>query len=99
LSTLLLWVPAGAVLLLSGHPVAGVFVLLWGALVVGVLADYVIRPKFVGRNHHNPKLLTFISLFGGVAVFGLLGLVLGPVIASVSLAILRVYNREVDQGG
>ncbi|HEY8074407.1 MAG TPA: AI-2E family transporter [Labilithrix sp.] len=98
IGTLLIWVPAGAVLVFSGHPVSGVFVFLWGALVVGVLLDYFVRPRLLGRNRHVPKLFMFISIFGGVAVFGLLGLVLGPVIASVSVAILRVYNRQFDPG-
>jgi len=98
IGTLLIWVPAGLALLLNGHPAAAVFVFVWGA-ALGLLADYVIRPKLVGRNPNTPKLVTFISLFGGVAVFDLLGLVLGPVIASVSLAILRVYGREVDRAG
>jgi predicted PurR-regulated permease PerM len=95
IGTMLVWVPVGIGLILSGHAVAGIFVLLWGALVVVVLSDYVIRPRLVGRGGHVPTLLTFVSLFGGVKVFGLLGLVVGPVIAAVALALLRTYDREV----
>jgi len=95
--TLLVWVPVGVGLIVSGHPGAGVFELLWGALVVGILSDYVIRPKLVGGRGHLPTLLTFISLFGGVQVFGLLGLIVGPVVASVALALVRTYDREVAQ--
>jgi len=93
--TLLVWVPVGVGLLVTGHVGAGIFELLWGALVVTVLSDYVIRPKLVGRDGRVPTLLTFISLFGGVSVFGLSGLIVGPVIASVSLALLRTYDVEV----
>jgi predicted PurR-regulated permease PerM len=78
----------------AGHPVAGIFELAWGALVVGVFSDYVLRPRLVGGKGHIPTLLTFVSLFGGVEVFGLVGLVIGPVIASVALAMLRTYDRE-----
>ena len=74
---------------------AGIFELLWGGLVVVGLSDYVIRPFLVGGHGHVPTLLTFISLFGGVEVFGLLGLIIGPVIASVALALLRTYDREM----
>jgi predicted PurR-regulated permease PerM len=66
----------------------------WGLLVVSVITDYVIRPRLVGSSGHVPTLLTFIALFGGVEVFGLLGLVIGPVIAAVALAVLRTYDRE-----
>ncbi|HTV24764.1 MAG TPA: AI-2E family transporter [Polyangiaceae bacterium] len=95
LGTLLIWVPVGVALLLWGHPAAGIFELLWGALMVGVLSDYVIRPRLVGGSGHIPTLLTFIALFGGVEVFGVLGLIIGPVIAAVALALLRTYDREI----
>jgi predicted PurR-regulated permease PerM len=94
--TLLVWVPVGAGLIVSGHLGAGIFELVWGALVVGILSDYVIRPKLVGGRGHVPTLLTFIALFGGVKVFGLLGLIVGPVVAAVALALLRTYDRELS---
>jgi predicted PurR-regulated permease PerM len=101
--TLLVWVPIGIVLAISGHVAAGSFVLVWGALAVVVLCDYVIRPKLVGGQGHMPTLITFIALFGGVEVFGLLGLIVGPVIASVALALLRTYDAalcaEAEGGG
>lgn len=95
IGTLLVWVPVGVGLIVTDHVAAGIFELVWGALVVGVLSDYVIRPKLVGGGGHVPTLLTFISLFGGVRVFGLLGLIVGPVIAAVALALLRTYDREM----
>ncbi len=93
--TLLIWVPAGIGLFATGHAGAGIFELLWGGFVVVVLSDYVIRPSLVGGHGHVPTLLTFVSLFGGVEVFGLLGLIIGPVIAAVALAVLRTYDREI----
>ena len=74
----------------------GIFALLTlGSLMVGVVSDYVIRPRLVGGSGHIPTLLTFIALFGGVEVFGVLGLIIGPVIAAVALALLRTYDREM----
>jgi len=96
--TLLVWVPVGVGLILTGHTGAGLFELLWGTLIVGVLSDYVIRPRLVGGGGHVPTLLTFIALFGGVKVFGLLGLIVGPVFAAVALAVLRTYDREICDG-
>jgi len=93
--TLLVWLPVGFALIVSEHVGAGVFTLLWGGLVVVGLSDYVIRPFLVGGHGHVPTLLTFISLFGGIEVFGLLGLIIGPVIAAVALALLRTYDREI----
>ena len=93
--TMLVWVPAGVLLAIVGHVGAGIFVLIWGALAVVGLCDYVIRPKLVGGQGHVPSLLTFIALFGGVEVFGLMGLIVGPVIASVALALLRTYDNAM----
>jgi predicted PurR-regulated permease PerM len=50
----------------------------------------------VGSDKNVPVLLTFVSLFGGVEVFGLVGLVLGPVIVTLSIAILKTYQVEVS---
>jgi predicted PurR-regulated permease PerM len=95
--TLLVWVPVGVVLAVTGRVGAGIFVLVWGTVVVSIVCDYVVRPKLVGGKGHVPTLVTFISLFGGVEVFGLVGLIVGPVIASVALALLQTYDRELRE--
>jgi predicted PurR-regulated permease PerM len=92
--TLLVWVPLGLVLALTGHVGQGIFVLIWGVTVVVILCDYVIRPRLVGGHSAMPALLTFVALFGGVEMFGLMGLIVGPVVASVALALLQTYDRS-----
>ena len=67
--TLLVWVPAGVYLLISGHVTWGIVELAWGLLVVVGFSDYVIRPRLVG-DENMPLLLTFIALFGGLEVLG-----------------------------
>jgi predicted PurR-regulated permease PerM len=51
----------------------------------------------VGRETNVPSILMFIALFGGVQVFGIIGLILGPMIATLSLAILKTYERQVAE--
>jgi predicted PurR-regulated permease PerM len=92
--TMLVWVPAGVVLIVIGHPTQGVFELLWGSLFVVALSDYFIRPRLVGGESEMPSVVTFAALFGGVEVFGLKGLVVGPVVMSLAVAILRLYASE-----
>jgi predicted PurR-regulated permease PerM len=62
--------------------------------VVGV-SDYVIRPRLVGDPEGTPAVLTFVALFGGVELMGLSGLIIGPVVMSLALAALRIYEGEV----
>jgi predicted PurR-regulated permease PerM len=93
--TLLVWVSVGVVQILTGHVGAGLVELTYSVLTVGILSDYVIRPRMVGSEKGVPTLLTFVALFGGVEVFGIIGLILGPVIVTLSVAILRTYEREL----
>jgi predicted PurR-regulated permease PerM len=91
--TLLVWVPAGIYLFALGREAAAIIELLWGALVVVGISDYVIRPRLV-REETMPALLVFVALFGGLEVMGLAGLVLGPLVMGLALAVLRLYVRE-----
>ncbi len=94
--TLLIWVTIGVVQILTGHVGAAVVELVYSALTVGILSDYVIRPRLVGSEKGMPAIVVFVALFGGVEVFGITGLILGPVLATLSLAILETYAREVE---
>jgi len=95
--TLLVWVPAGLYLLAIGSPGPAVLVLAWGALVVVGFSDYVIRPRLVG-DEGMPTILTFLALFGGLEALGLPGLIAGPVLMALAVAVLRLYAREARKG-
>jgi predicted PurR-regulated permease PerM len=95
LGTLLVWVPIGIYKIATGHVAAGLIGIIYNALTVGVLSDYVIRPRLVGQERGVPTMLTFIALFGGVEVFGIVGLVVGPILVTLSIAILRTYQESL----
>lgn len=94
--TMLVWVPAGIVLIVAEHAVRGTVLLVWGLCVVVGVSDYVIRPRLVGSEAATPALVTFAALFGGVEAFGLKGLILGPVLMSLATAVLRLYSHEAE---
>jgi predicted PurR-regulated permease PerM len=94
LGTFLVWAPIGAYLIGSGHVVAGSLELAWGFFVVVMFSDGFLRPKVVGRGSKMGMLPTLIGLFGGLELFGFIGLLLGPTLVGVALAILRLYARE-----
>lgn len=90
----LVWVPAGLYLIFSGAVWRGVFVLLWGAVVIST-ADNIVRPWVVsGKVELHPLVLLFVIL-GGVELFGFLGLFLGPVIVSVFSAVFHMLREEM----
>jgi predicted PurR-regulated permease PerM len=82
------------VLIVIGHVWQGIFLLVWGVAIVTSLNDYVLRPRLVGHETGLPALATFVALFGGVAILGLKGLVVGPVVMSLAAAVLRLYAEE-----
>jgi predicted PurR-regulated permease PerM len=89
--TLLVWVPAGLYLFAISHPAKGIIELVWGGVVVVGLSDYLIRPRLVG-DEAMPALVVFIALFGGLELFGLRGLIVGPVMMALAVAVLRLYT-------
>jgi len=91
--TMLVWVPAGLVLVFTDHVGAGIFLLVWGSVAVVGVCDYIVRPKLVGRGETMSTWLTFVSLFGGLKLFGFVGFLLGPLLVGVSVSILRLYER------
>ncbi len=95
IGTLLVWAPIGIYLVVTGHVGLGILELVLAMIVVIIIPDYVIRPKLVGSEKGVPAVLTFVSLFGGVEAFGLIGLVLGPVIVTLAVAVLRTYDAEL----
>jgi predicted PurR-regulated permease PerM len=84
----IVWVPAAIGLLLSGEIGRGVFMLLIGTFGIS-MADNVIRPILLAGKTSVSGLVIFFGLIGGVAAFGLLGLVIGPIILVVTGRILN----------
>jgi len=91
--TLLIWVPAGLYLIFTGHTGLAVLELVWCSVTVIGVSDYVLRPALVG-DEDTPAILTFIALFGGLEVFGISGLIVGPILMSIAVATLRLYVHE-----
>lgn len=88
----LVWVPAGVYLLLMGHLGAGVGVMVW-CLVVSLACDNWLRPQLIGGQAHLHPLLTFFAVLGGLSLFGLVGLILGPLVLALLLSLTEVYQR------
>jgi predicted PurR-regulated permease PerM len=91
IGAVLVWLPAAIYLLATGDIWQGVVLLIWGAVVISSI-DNVLRPRLVGGDTQMPDLLILVSTLGGLALFGALGLVVGPVIAALFLTMWDVFG-------
>ncbi len=92
----LVWVPAALWLAFTGHIGKGLLVAAICGIVAG-LADNIVRPLLLRNRTHLNELLLFISVLGGIQVFGLLGLVAGPTIVAAAMGVFRVYMQHRDE--
>lgn len=91
--TAIVWVPAAGYLFISGSIGSGIFLIIWSVLVVGML-DNLVRPLFMKGSAEMGTLLIFFSILGGINIFGLIGLLYGPLIFGVTLVLLTIYDLE-----
>nr|WP_255555646.1 AI-2E family transporter [Enterovibrio paralichthyis] len=91
--TALIWLPAAGYLLLTGEWQWAAFLIGWGVLVVGSV-DNLLRPLLMQGNSGMNTLLIFFSLIGGLHVYGLMGVIYGPIIFSLTLVLFRMYETE-----
>jgi len=90
------WVPAAIILFLTGEVKSGIFLTLYGALLISGI-DNVLKPLLMrGKNKLHPLLL-FLSIMGGLLFVGPIGILLGPVTLAVFLASLKIYKQEFLQ--
>jgi predicted PurR-regulated permease PerM len=92
----LIWVPAALWLAVNSHWGKALLVVAICAGVAGV-ADNLVRPLLLRNRTRLNDLLLFISILGGLEVFGLLGLVAGPTILAAALGVFRVYTERRDE--
>jgi predicted PurR-regulated permease PerM len=86
------WAPAAAIKMLTGHIGAGIGILA-GGIVISV-SDNFLRPLLIGKDTKMHQLLILFSTLGGIALFGLVGFILGPILAAVFLAVTDIYAIE-----
>jgi predicted PurR-regulated permease PerM len=91
--TALVWLPAAIILLVNGEVLGGLVLIFVGVFVIG-LTDNLLRPILVGRDTRLPDYLILLSTLGGLAGFGLAGIIIGPIIAAFFLSIWQMAETE-----
>ncbi len=91
----LVLMPAALFLLLNGKIATGIFVFIFYA-VVSFSMEYLVKPKLVGEQIKMHTLLVFLGIMGGLAVFGVLGIIYGPLIVTGFLTLSEIYLQNYD---
>ncbi|MCX5889037.1 MAG: AI-2E family transporter [Deltaproteobacteria bacterium] len=90
----IIWAPAAIYLLFTGHIATGVGLIIWGGVVVSVI-DNVLKPILVKGGGSTPSIFILFSILGGITYFGMIGFILGPLILSFLLSLLRIYQKTI----
>lgn len=89
----LIWIPAAIILMATGSLIKGIVLLAAGVVLIS-LADNLLRPILVGRETRLPDYIILVSTLGGISLFGISGLVIGPVLAALFLTIWEMFAQE-----
>jgi predicted PurR-regulated permease PerM len=96
----LVWIPAGLWLINIGETGWGIFVLVWGFLVVSTI-DNIIKPLIISHGSDLPFVLVLLGVLGGAVAFGFIGVFLGPVLLALGFALLNEWaaHQPADDEG
>jgi predicted PurR-regulated permease PerM len=91
--TALIWVPVAGYLFWTAPLWKAAVMIIWGVAVVG-LADNFLKPLFIGRGAQLPTLFLFFSILGGLAAYGFVGMLLGPILLAIVITAIEIYREE-----
>ena len=87
---------ASAYLLLHGSYMKGIGLLLFGALVIGIV-DNILKPIIISGRTKMPTLLIFFSVLGGINFFGVIGFIMGPLVLALFISVFAIF-RNIEGG-
>lgn len=91
----IIWAPTAAYLALMGHYPKAIILVVVGAGIISSV-DTVLRPILVGKRTRMHELVVFFSVLGGLQVFGVLGIIMGPVVVALTMGFLLIFNQMGD---
>lgn len=97
LGAFIVWIPAAILLLLDGSWARALVLAAWGGIVVGSI-DNVLRPMFVGNRLRLHTIPAFISIIGGLVLFGAPGFILGPLAATMTMLLVQFWTQGEAEG-
>lgn len=89
----IIWLPIAISLMFVGEYVGAGFLIIWGLMIVATV-DNVVRPFLIGGQTKMHSLATFLVILGGILVFGLKGVIYGPIILTLTITLIHIYEKE-----
>jgi predicted PurR-regulated permease PerM len=89
------WVPAVGWLFYDGRWGYAIFMLVWGLMLAGI--DNVLRPMLISGRARISGLAVFVGVLGGVPAFGALGIIVGPVVLSLVIALIEFAEEVIEE--
>lgn len=96
--TALIWIPGALYLFLKGSTLKAVLLAVWGVLLVST-PDNFLKPILIGRKAKLPTFFLFLGILGGIHVYGILGILFGPMIVTLLTAFIQIYREEYGEQG
>jgi predicted PurR-regulated permease PerM len=93
----LVWLPGALYLYLTGSTLPSVYLAIWGIVLVS-LPDNFLKPLIIGRKSKIPSFFLFVAILGGLQVYGVLGILFGPLIVTLLTAFIQIYREEYGNG-
>ena len=92
----IVFIPAALYLLLTGRIAAGIFFIVFYVILSGGI-EYLFKPKIVGQRVKMHTLLVFLAIVGGLKLFGILGIIYGPLIVTAFLTLTDIYHSSYQE--
>jgi len=89
----IIFIPLGLFLILKGSTSSGIFIILWGIILVGTIDNF-LRMYFMKKIDHTHPLITFFGVLMGLNLFGFLGIIFGPLLISMLFILIKIYKKE-----
>lgn len=92
----IIWIPGSIYLLVVGRPVPALALFVFGAVVISTV-DNILRPMVMRRGTQLSPVVTIVGIFGGIALFGFVGLFIGPIVLGMMKLIIDIFVREYSE--
>jgi predicted PurR-regulated permease PerM len=94
LGTPAIWIPAGIIQIMNGELFSGIGLLVFGSTIMFTLEN-IVRPRYIGKKSGMHPIIVILAIFGGIKLFGIIGLIIGPILVALCVLVIKIFNQEI----